>query len=122
MPLEFDATLKGLARAHPLDLLGLLEPLPAGPIEVLSPDLSTVSAFSDLVFRVADIILHIDVQAGPDPRADRRTLRYNVLLHELYERPVHSVVILLRRRADRGDLAGRVVYEAQPGRGRLQFE
>ncbi len=122
MPLEFDATLKGLARAHPLDLLALLDPPPIGPVEVLSPDLSTVSAFPDLVFRSGETILHIDLQSGPDPTQDRRTLRYNVLLHELYGLPVHSAVILLRRRAERGDLTGQVEYAARPGHGRLLFQ
>jgi len=51
MPLEFDATLKGIAKAHPLDFLGVLGSPPEGPVEVLTPDLPTVSAFSDLVFR-----------------------------------------------------------------------
>jgi hypothetical protein len=122
MPLEFDATLKGLARAHPLDLLGLLDPPPPGPVQVLSPDLSTVSAFSDLVFRSGDTILHVDLQSGPDPTQDRRTLRYNVLLHEFYGLPVHSAVILLRKRADRSDLMGKIEYAVRPEHGRLLFQ
>src|SRR5579875_870523 len=45
----------------------------------------------------------------------------NVLLHDGYGLPVHSVVILLRPRADRGDLTGTLSYKARPGRGYLDF-
>jgi predicted transposase YdaD len=48
-------------------------------------------------------------------------LLYNVLLHGGYGLPVHSVVILLRPRADRGDLDGTLSYAARPDRGRLEF-
>jgi hypothetical protein len=44
-----------------------------------------------------------------------------VLLHDSYGVPVHSIVILLRPRADRGDLTGTLSYVARPGRGRLDF-
>jgi predicted transposase YdaD len=46
---------------------------------------------------------------------------YNALLHERYGLPVHSVVVLLRPRADRGDLNGTVKYAVRPERGRLDF-
>lgn len=44
-----------------------------------------------------------------------------MLLHDGYGVPVHSLVILLRPRADRGDLTGTLSYAARPGRGRLDF-
>ena len=66
--------------------------------------------------------MHVDLQSGPDPTQDRRTLRYNVLLHELYGLPVHSAVILLRKRADRSDLMGKIEYAARPELGRLLFQ
>jgi predicted transposase YdaD len=101
--------------------LAVLDEPPSGLVEVLTPDLSTLTAFSDIVLRIDDILLHLDFQSGPDPDLPRRILLYNVLLHERYGLPVHSVVILLRPRADRGDLNDTLRYAARPGRGRLEF-
>jgi predicted transposase YdaD len=121
MSLPFDATLKELVQAHPADWLAMLDESPAGPIEILTPDLSTLTAFTDIVLRTGDSLLHLDFQSGPDPTLPRRILLYNVLLHDGYGSPVHSVVILLRPRADRGDLTGALSYVARPGRGKLEF-
>lgn len=121
MPLKFDATLKDLVQAYAADWLAVLDEPPSGPVEVLTPDLSTLTAFSDIVLRVGDWLLHLDFQSGPDPDLPRRILLYNALLHERYGLPVHSVVVLLRPRADRGDLNGTVKYAVRPERGRLDF-
>jgi predicted transposase YdaD len=121
MSLKFDATLKDLVQAYAADWLGVLDQPPTGPVEVLTPDLSTLTAFSDIVLRTGDALLHFDFQSGPDSALPRRVLLYNVLLYDGYELPVHSVVILLRPRADRGDLTGTLSYAARPGRGRLEF-
>jgi predicted transposase YdaD len=121
MPLPFDATLKDLVQAHAADWLAVVDEPPTGPVEVLTPDLSTLTAFTDIVLRTGDSLLHLDFQSGPDPTLPRRILLYNVLLHDNYSLPVHSVVILLRPRADRGDLNGTLTYVARPGRGRLEF-
>ncbi|HZV07631.1 MAG TPA: hypothetical protein VE999_21270 [Gemmataceae bacterium] len=121
MPLPFDATLKELVQAHPADWLAMLGEPPSGPVEILTPDLSTLTAFTDIVLRTGDSLLHLDFQSGPDPTLPRRILLYNVLLHDGYGLPVHSVVILLRPRADRGDLTGTLSYAARPGRGKLEF-
>jgi predicted transposase YdaD len=121
MPLPFDATLKELVQAHPADWLAMLDEPSSGPVEILTPDLSTLTAFTDIVLRTGDSLLHLDFQSGPDPTLPRRVLLYNVLLHDGYGVPVHSVVILLRPRADRGDLTGTLNYAARPGRGSLDF-
>jgi predicted transposase YdaD len=121
MAFRFDATLKELLQAHPEDLLAALDEPPAGPVEVLSPDLSTVTALTDVVLRSGDTVLHIDFQSGPDPTLPQRMLLYNALLYDQYVVPVHSLVVLLRPRADRGDLTGRVQYQARPGRGGMNF-
>jgi predicted transposase YdaD len=121
MSLPFDATLKELVQAHPADWLAMLDESPSGPVEILTPDLSTLTAFTDIVLRTGGSLLHLDFQSGPDPTLPRRILLYNVLLHDGYGVPVHSVVILLRPRADRGDLTGTLSYAARPGRGKLEF-
>jgi predicted transposase YdaD len=120
--MQFDATLKRLVQDFPLDWANALDMAPTGPVEVLTPDLSTVSAFADTVLSLGDRLLHIDFQSGPDPILPRRLLLYNVLLYDRYELPVHTVVVLLRPRADRGDLTNRVTYAAHPGRGGMDFE
>ncbi len=119
MPLPFDATLKDLVRGYPQDWLTALGR--PGQARLITPDLSSVSAFADLVFQRDDRLFHLDAQTGPDPELPRRVLRYNVLLHERFGLPVESFVVLLRRRADRGDLTGRVHYEDADGRTILDF-
>jgi predicted transposase YdaD len=122
MPLAFDATLKDLVQSYPRDwLAGLGFPV-TGPVSILTPDLSTLTAFTDTVLRVGDVLVHLDFQSGPDPNLPRRLLLYNVLLHDRYQLPVHSLVVLLRPRANRSDLTGEVRYEARPGHGRLDFQ
>ncbi len=46
---------------------------------------------------------------------------YNVLVHDRYGEPVHTVLVLLHRRADRSDLTGTHRYELWPGRGGVEF-
>jgi predicted transposase YdaD len=121
MPLPFDATLKELVQAHAADWLALLHESPSAPVKILTPDLSTVTAFTDIVLHMGDALLHLDFQSGPDSALPRRVLLYNVLLYDGYQLPVHSVVILLRPRADRKDLTDTVNYAARPGRGGLDF-
>jgi hypothetical protein len=88
-----------------------------GPVSILTPDLSTLTAFTDTVLRVGDVLVHLDFQSGPDPDLPRRLLLYNVLLHDRYRLPVHSLVVLLRPRANRSDLTGQVSYEGLRGAG-----
>lgn len=121
MPLPFDATLKDLVRERPADWRAQFDAPGRGPVRVLTPDLSTLTAFADVVLHCGDSLLHLDFQSGPDPALPRRMLLYNALLHREYDLPVHSLVVLLRPRADRGDLTGAVRYEARPGRGGLDF-
>src|SRR5262245_25252402 len=112
MAFRFDAALKDLLKNHPEDWLAVLDQPAAGEVGVLSPDLSSISAMADIVLRTGDTLLHVDFQSGPDPALPGRVLRYNALLYEQYELPVHSMVVLLRPRADRSDLTGDVRYQA----------
>ena len=121
MPLEFDATLKDLARTRPVDWVTLLDAPPTSPVEILTPDLSTVSAFSDVVFRVGKILIHLEYQSGPDPVLGARLLLYNALLFREYGLPVLTIVILLRPSADRANLTGSVNYRVRPNRGGMAF-
>ncbi len=121
MALRFDATLKDLVRNHPADWLTILDEPPTEPIHLLTPDLSTVSAFADIVLQIGARLLHIDFQSGADAHLPQRLLMYNTLLYHQYGLPVHSIAVLLHPRADRSDLTGTVHYAGRPGRGELTF-
>ncbi len=109
MSLPFDATLKNLVREYRADWLAQLDAGAAGPLVFLTTDLSTVTAFADLVLKIGEqYLLHLDFQTGPDPRVPWRTLLYNVLLHDRSRLPVHSIIVLMRPRADHADLTGRL--------------
>ena len=123
-PKEFDATFKDLAQDSPIELLTTLDELPSAPVEVLNVDLSTVTTAADVVFGIGkplSEVVHIEAQAGPDAELHRNILVYNALLHRLYGVPVHSIVVLLRPRAQHPTLTGKVRYKTRAGRGRMYF-
>jgi len=66
-------------------------------------------------------LAHIEFQTGADSRMDERTLRYNVLADYRFKAPVESVVILLRREADRSAITGRVQRYGRGGELYLDF-
>lgn len=111
MPMKFDATLKDLIRSYPTDWLTQLGVTITEPPEVLSADLSTVSAAADTLIRVGGNIVHIDVESGPDNALARRILLYNVLAHHHTGLPVRTIAILLRSNAVRANLSDRLEYE-----------
>jgi hypothetical protein len=120
MPEPFDATLKELIEAFPDDWLRRLGVPAAGPVEVLSPELSTVTAAADLVLRIGGAVVHIEAESGPDPDLATRMLLYNVLIHRQVQLPVHSIVFLLRPTANPGGLSGTIQYAPRPPYG-LEF-
>jgi hypothetical protein len=66
MPKPFDAALKELITAHPVDWLTQLGlPVTAPPV-VLSADLSTASAAADTLLKVGDLVVRIDLESDPD--------------------------------------------------------
>src|SRR5947209_7738014 len=92
MSKPFDATLKDLAAVDPVGFLAEVDAPPALPVRLLSVDLSTVTAATDVVFGLGDPlqeVVHLDVQTGPDADKHRDLLAYNVLLHRQYRVPVH---------------------------------
>lgn len=121
MPKPFDATLKELIASYPVDWLTQLGVLVTATPEVISADLSTVSAAADTLLKVGDLVVHIDLESGPDDSLARRMLLYNVLAHHHTGLPVHSIVVLLRASAvGRGPPDG-VEYAPRPGVSDLRF-
>jgi len=120
MPKPYDAAMKELIETFPADWLRALGVPAAGPIEVLSPDLSAVTAAADVLLRVGDEVVHIDVESGPDGNLASRLLLYNILTHRQTGLPVHSVAVLLRSNAKAANLTGELAYAPRPG-GELRF-
>lgn len=92
-------------------------------IEITDADVSLVTSAADKVYlvRSADpYISHLELQSGPDPRLDARTLLYNGLLRWRHVLPVVSVVVLLHPRAQHPNNTGRV-RESRHG-GKLSFQ
>ena len=121
MSKPFDATVKELISAYPADWLAALGVPITAPPEVLSAELSTVSAAADTLIKVGDLVVHIDLESGPDDFLARRMLLYNVLAHHHTGLPVHSVVVLMRANAVGGGPPGGVEYAPRPDRGGLRF-
>jgi len=121
MSKPFDATLKELVTAHPVDWLTQLGVPITAPPEVLSADLSTVSAAADTLLKVGDLIVHIDLESGPDDSLARRMLLYNVLAHHHTGLPVRSIVVLLRAKAVGSGPLDVVEYAPVPGTSELRF-
>jgi hypothetical protein len=74
IPLQFDAAVKALVQMYPRDWAAGLDEPSTAPVDVLSPDPSTIPSFSDMVLHLGTWLLHIDFQSGPDPDLDRRLL------------------------------------------------
>jgi hypothetical protein len=124
MSLPFDATVKDLAKDSPRGFVSTFDEEPAGPVNLLNVDLSTVTTSADLVFGIGDPlqeIVHIDCQASASADKHRDVLAYNALLHRQYAVPVHSIVVLLRPKARYPNLNGRVRYRARPRRSKMDF-
>ncbi len=123
MPYPFDATLKEILALRPQDCVvafGLPRDVPAHALNV---DLSTISAATDLAFGFGSPfqeVVDLNFQSGPDPSVPARLHLYNAAFHLRFRVPVRSVLILLRRKADGGQLTGRLAYTC--GGKRVEFE
>lgn len=111
MAKPFDATLNSLIDARPEDWVALLAPfvgLIPGPAELLDTDLSaTVRA--DKVFRLLGppaALIHLELEANPRLGIPADLLRYNVLVGHGRDEPIHSIILLLRPKANASDLTG----------------
>ena len=130
MSQPYDATLKYLVALSPaawLEFVGLA-PAPAEIVseeeldDLLSADLSTVSAAADILMRLTGGgLAHIEFQSSPDPRMDIRVLRYNILAEYRFDQQVESVVVLLRREADHATTLGQVRRVHRSGEHYLAF-
>ncbi|QEH31762.1 hypothetical protein OJF2_02270 [Aquisphaera giovannonii] len=119
MAKPFDATTKDLFQADPAALLVYLGLRPAGPVEVLDADLSTVTTEADMVYRVGGpdpYLVHVEMQSSSDATLPRRLLRYNALLDYRHGARVWSVAVLLRPEADGPGMTGSLGLRLPDGR------
>ncbi|MGH7139400.1 MAG: hypothetical protein ACREHD_26955 [Pirellulales bacterium] len=124
MPMTFDATLKDLAREHPLGFLSEFYRPPTLPIQLLNVDLSAVTRAADFVVALGDPpieVVDLEFQSSAAAWKHADVLVYNALLFAMFHVPVHSVVILLRPEAAHPNLSGNLRYETASGSGSMDF-
>ena len=103
MSKPYDATTKFLVEGYPADWLALAGLGPVERVALIDSNLSTITAEADTILQVGDppdYLAHIEIQSGHDLTLPRRLLHYNVLLNYRHDRPVRSVVVILRKEAD----------------------
>jgi hypothetical protein len=125
MAMTFDATIKDLAREHPLGFLAAFDRPPGLPVRLLNVDLSTVTRAADFVVGLGEPlaeVVHLEFQSSAAARKHADLLVYNALLHATFLVPVRTVLILLREEAEHPNLSGVLSYATGSGSGRLHFE
>ncbi|MBM3994949.1 MAG: hypothetical protein FJ303_12475 [Planctomycetes bacterium] len=65
--------------------------------------------------------MHLDFQSSNSATKHVDLAVYNALLHRQYLVPVHSLIVLLRPKADHPNLHGLVTYAPRPDRGKMDF-
>jgi len=109
MTKPYDATTKELLEGFPEAWMAYIGCVPAGPVETVDADLSTVTAEADKVYRVGGAqpyLVHLEIQANADQTMPRRLHRYNALLDMRHDLRVLSALVLLRPEADTKSLTG----------------
>jgi hypothetical protein len=109
MSKPYDASTKYLFEKHLPDWLPLSNRPATGPVQVVDTDVSTVTAAVDKALLINDAIpwvLHAELQAGRDDTLPRRAHLYNALLEHRFDTLVHTMVLLLRQKADFSGLTG----------------
>jgi predicted transposase YdaD len=117
MSKPYDAATKYLVEANSADWLALAG-VTGVEAEVINAELSTVTAAADRAIFVkspAPWLVNLALQSDPDPTLEWRVLEYSVLLGK-EDLPVQSIVVLLRRAADRPKLTGIVRRHLPDGR------
>jgi len=122
----FDITLKTLIDAHLAEWAAFLAArvgAPTGPVRVLNTDLSATLQ-ADRLLRVdgpVPFVLHLEVESTSHLGLPERLLRYNVAAHAAEGLPVHSVLVVLRPKANATDHTGTLELTGADGRPYLTF-
>jgi hypothetical protein len=118
---RFDVSTKELVWDDPVAWLLRLGIDPAGPVEVIDSDITTLSAVADKVIRVGGpvepFLVNIELQSSHDASLVRTLWFRQVALDYRHGMPVLTVLVLLRKEANSPSLTG--VYERFLPDGRL---
>lgn len=91
----------------------------------LNVDLSTISAATDVAIGFGDPLQEVadlNFQSGPDPDIAARCHLYNAALHFRFGVPVRTLVILLRAKAEAGDINGKLAYTSGASGVEFRYE
>jgi predicted transposase YdaD len=121
---QIDVSLKHAIAEFPQDWAEFLR-VPSGvPVQVVDADVSAVANVADKALLVRgdpEYIVHVEPHGWYDENLDVRMLGYNALMSRRYGVFVHSVVLLLDRRAWGPANKGCVVAESPLGDCRIDF-
>jgi len=126
MPKPFDATLNALIDAHLEDWAAFLAArvgVPPGRATPLDTDLSSTLQ-ADRLFRVhADVpyAIHLELESTGRLGIPFELLRYNIAAHAATGLPIHSILVLLRPKANASDQSGTFEMPGADGRAYLTF-
>ena len=127
MAKAFDATLNSLIDDHLADWANFLAAragVPTGPVVPLDTDLSATLQ-ADRLFRIdgpTPFALHLELEVTGRLGIPGELLRYNVAAHAATELPIHSVLLLLRPRANATDQTGHHEVIGAAGHPYLTFD
>jgi hypothetical protein len=122
---SFDATLKEIVAPHPEDFVAVFGLPQVQPAVALNIDLSTLTAATDVAVGFGEPLQEIadlNFQSGPDPDLAARCHLYSAALHFRFDVPVRTVIILLRPKAETGDLAGKLSYASGASGVEFRYE
>jgi hypothetical protein len=122
----FDATLNTLIDAHVADWAAFLAGrvgVPLGPVTSLDTDLSATLQ-ADRLFRIdgpTPAVLHLELESTGRLGIPGELLRYNVTAWGSLDLPVHSVLVVLRPKANATDQTGQFDLSDVSGQPYLTF-
>ena len=122
----FDATLNTLIDANLADWAGFLGArcgVPPGAVTALDTDLSATLQ-ADRLFRVegpTPVAIHLELESNGRLGMPSELLTYNVAARTAISLPVHSVLVLLRPKANATDLSGLLELHGADGNPYLTF-
>jgi hypothetical protein len=111
VPKQYDSTLNELIESDFTrwgNYLASRAGVPSGTITTRDTDLSSTLQ-ADRLFQIdgpSPSILHLELESNGRLGIPKELLRYNIAAWGLNELPVHSIVMLLRPKANASDLTG----------------